>query len=72
VGEYITDIGPSLKKNGHAIRPSIEPSQSMMPLVHHQYRHNEGDDYLARHRQGKLHAGIAYGHPPALQIGEDF
>jgi hypothetical protein len=35
----------------------------MMPLVHHQYRRGEGDDYLVLHRQGKLHAGIAYSHP---------
>jgi hypothetical protein len=43
----------------------------MMPLVHRQHRRDEGNDYLALHRQGKLHAWIAYGHPPALHIGED-
>jgi hypothetical protein len=43
----------------------------MMPLVHHQHRRDEGDDYLALYWQGKLHAGIAYGAPPRLQIGED-
>jgi hypothetical protein len=43
----------------------------MMPLAHRQYRRDEGDDYLALHRQGKRHAGIAYGPPPALKIAED-
>jgi hypothetical protein len=43
----------------------------MMPLVHRRHCRNEGDEYIALHPQGKLHAGIAYGHLPALQIGED-
>jgi hypothetical protein len=43
----------------------------MMPLVHRQHRRDEGNEYLALHPQGKLHAGIAYGHSLALQIGED-
>jgi hypothetical protein len=41
----------------------------MMALVHRQHRRDEGDDYLALHRQGKLHAEIAYCHPLAVQIG---
>ena len=42
----------------------------MMPLVHRQHRRDEGNEYFALHPQGKLHAGIAYGPPLALQIGE--